>query len=164
MMTAMSFSHDLTYDASPEAVAEMLADPAFRERVCVAMHATRRHVSIDGSGAGMAVVIDQTQPARGIPAFAKKILGDEIQIVQREAWTGATDASVELEIPGKPAGFRGVIALAPVGGGTTETVSGGAKVKVPMVGGRLEGLIEDLLRSALRAEERVGRAWLAGDR
>ena len=33
-----------------------------------------------------------------------------------------------------------------------------------MVGGKLEGLIGDLLRRALKSEERVGRAWLAGDR
>jgi hypothetical protein len=33
-----------------------------------------------------------------------------------------------------------------------------------MIGGKLEGLVGDLLRSALKAENRVGRAWLAGDR
>ena len=45
-----------------------------------------------------------------------------------------------------------------------ETVSGDIKVKIPMIGGKLEGLIGDLLTSALEAEERVGRAWLAGKR
>ena len=32
-MHRMRFSHDLAYDAAPEAVAAMLADPAFREQV-----------------------------------------------------------------------------------------------------------------------------------
>ena len=30
-----------------------------------------------------------------------------------------------------------------------------------MVGGKLEGLVADLLKSALRTEQKVGRAWLA---
>ena len=32
----MQISHDLAYDATPDEVATMLADPAFRERVCAA--------------------------------------------------------------------------------------------------------------------------------
>ena len=33
-----------------------------------------------------------------------------------------------------------------------------------MIGGKLEALIGDLLTSRCRTEERVGKAWLAGDR
>jgi hypothetical protein len=33
-----------------------------------------------------------------------------------------------------------------------------------MIGGRLEGLLADVLHQALHTEQRVGRAWLAGDR
>ena len=160
----MKFSHRLTYDAAPADVLVMLADPAFRERVCVAMRATRRDVSIDGAPETMKVVVDQTQPAKGIPSFAKKFVGDEIQIVQREQWKGGSGASLKIEIPGKPGALDGSINLSQNGSGTVETVEGDIKVKIPMIGGKLEALIGDLLSSALRAEERVGKAWLAGDR
>jgi len=80
----MQFSHELTYDADPEAVAQMLADPAFRESVCAQLHVLRHEVAVSGQGAGMTVLVDQTQPAKGIPGFAKKFVGDEIRIVQRE--------------------------------------------------------------------------------
>jgi hypothetical protein len=160
----MKFSHTMTYDAPPADVQAMLADPAFREKVCIAADTVRHDVSIDGSGAGMKVVVDQTQPAQGIPSFAKKFVGDEIHIVQRESWTDGSKASLTVAIPGKPGDFQGDIALDPDGDGTTETVAGEIKVKIPMVGGKLEGLIGDLLRKALKSEERVGRAWLAGDR
>ncbi|MBA2465483.1 MAG: DUF2505 family protein, partial [Nocardioidaceae bacterium] len=40
---------------------------------------------------------------------------------------------------------------------------GEVKVSIPLVAGKLERLISDLLASALRSEQRVGRAWLAGD-
>jgi hypothetical protein len=160
----MKFSHQMTYDAAPADVHAMLADPAFREKVCLAMHALRTDIDIVSAGAGMKVVVDQTQPADGIPSFAKKIVGDEIQIVQREQWKDDTAADLTVEIPGKPGALTGGIALTASGGGTTETVSGDIKVKIPMIGGKLEGLIGDLLTSALKTEERVGRTWLAGDR
>jgi hypothetical protein len=160
----MKFSHRMTYDAAPADVLGMLADPAFREKVCVAMRAMRRDVSIDGAPEGMKVVIDQTQPAKGIPPFAKKFVGDEIQIVQHEQWNGGSGASLKVEIPGKPGALDGSIGLAQNGSGTVETVEGEIKVKIPMIGGKLEALIGDLLTAALKTEERVGKAWLAGDR
>ena len=160
----MKFSHQMTYDAPPADVHAMLADPAFREKVCVAMRSKRHDVDITGSGPGMAVVVDQTQPADGIPSFAKRIVGDEIQIVQRESWTDASSAALVVEIPGKPGDFKGRIDVAGDGDGTVETVDGEIKVKIPMLGAKLEALIGDLLKKALQSEQRVGRAWLAGDR
>ena len=158
----MKFTHDMTYDASPDQVRAMLADPAFREQVCEAMKAVRHDVSIDADGDRMTVKVDQTQPAKGIPSFAKKFVGDEIRIVQHEKWSGSTAAGLEVEIPGKPGHMKGDIALEGNGSGTTETVAGEIKVSIPMVGGKLESMIGDLLRSALRTEEKVGRKYLAG--
>ncbi len=66
-----------------------------------------------------------------------------------------------MEIPGKPGDMRGTVALRESGGTTTETVDLTVKVGIPLVGGKLEGLIADLLLKALRAENTVGRAWLA---
>jgi hypothetical protein len=160
----MRFSHRLRYEASPADVQAMLTDPAFREKVCVAMEASRHHVAIEPSGPAVAVVVEQTQPARGIPSFAKRFLGDQIDIVQRESWADGTSADLTVDLPGKPAQFVGRITLEPDGDGTVETVSGDVAVRVPLVGGKLEGLVGDLLKKALRAEERVGRGWLAGSR
>jgi hypothetical protein len=160
----MKFSHQMRYDAPPADVAAMLADPAFREKVCVAMHSVRHDVDIDGSGSGMTVVVDQTQPAEGIPSFAKKFVGDQIQITQRETWRDASSATLVVAIPGKPGEFNGGIDLTGDANGTVETVGGDIKVKIPLLGGRLEGLIGDLLEQALKSEHRVGRAWLAGER
>jgi hypothetical protein len=160
----MRFSHEMTYDAAPDDVREMLAQPSFREKVCAALHATRSDVSVAGTPTGMTVVVDQTQPARGIPPFAMKFVGEEIRIVQREQWVDPRGGSLTLEIPGKPGTFTGTVALAAAGDGTLERVAGDIAVKLPLVGGRLEAMIGDLFRAALKAEQRVGRAWLAGER
>ena len=160
----MKFSHDLTYDASREEVLQMLADPAFRARVCDATRAVRREVSVEGSGAGMSVVVDQTRSTAGAPAIAQRFVGDAIRIVQRESWSDATRATLELSVPGKPARLTGGIRLEDRDGATVEEVRGDVEVKIPLIGGKLESLVADTFRAALRAEERVGRDWLAGRR
>ena len=47
------------------------------------------------------------------------------------------------------------------GGTTTETVALDIKVGIPLVGGKIEGLISDLLLKALKAENKVGRDYLS---
>ena len=110
----------------------------------------------------MKVVIDQVQPAAGIPGFAKKFVGDEINLVQTELWSDMETGTVEVEIPGKPGQMSGTIMLREAGGTTTETVVMQIKVGIPLIGGKIEALIADLLRKALRAENTAGRTYLAG--
>ena len=162
MMSAMKFNHEIRYSAAADDVYAMLGEQAFREQVCEATGTLQHTVQITPSEGGMNVLIDQTLPADGIPAFATKIVGDKIQVVQKETWTSPTRAALEVTIPGKPGHLRGTITLAENGGTTVETVSGDIKVSIPLVGGKLEALIGDLLASALRTEGKVGTNWLAG--
>jgi len=160
----MTFSHDLTYDASPEQVLDMLADPAFREKVCESVHVVRKDVTVQGHGAGMRVTVDQTQRADGVPSFARAVVGDEIRILRRETWDGSGRAALSVTIPGKPGTLDGTVSLAGDAGSTVQSVVGEIRVKVPLVGGRLEGLVADLMHAALRVEEHVGQGWLRGER
>jgi hypothetical protein len=159
---ATKVTHELTYAATLTDVGEMLMEPAFREQVCDAQGATRKSVSVGPDGGGMKVVIDMVQPADGIPGFARKFVGDEINLVQTERWSDIETGLVDVVIPGKPGQMTGTISLREEGGTTTETVEMEVKVSIPLVGGKIESLIADLLRKALRAENAVGRQYLAG--
>ncbi|WP_426241499.1 DUF2505 domain-containing protein [Nocardioides sp. LHG3406-4] len=154
-------THLLTYDAPLAAVAAMLADPAFREAVCDAQRVLRRSVTVEPAGEGKRVRIDQVQAATGLPSFATRLVGDEIEIVQQEDWSTADQASMTIAIPGKPGDIAGTIRLAEAGGVTTQTVDMTIKVGVPLVGGKMEGFVSDLLLKALKAENRVGRDYLS---
>lgn len=153
--------HELTYDAPLADVAAMLRDPEFRERVCEYQGVLRSTVAVEPDGPATRVRIDQVQAPKGIPSFATKLVGDEIQIVQEETWTSLERGRIELSIPGKPGDMKGTATLAESGGTTTETVDLTVKVSIPLVGGKLEGLIADLFLKALKAENAVGRDWLA---
>jgi len=155
----------LRYDGvSTHQVHEMLADPAFREKVCDYQRVLRSTVTIEEQGDTMAVVIDQVHETKGVPGFAKRVVGDETNIVQSERWSSVESGDIDISIPGKPGDMSGTATLAEDSGGTTETVQLDVKVSIPLVGGKLESFIADLLTKALRAEHTVGVAWLDGRR
>ena len=53
--------------------------------------------------------------------------------------------------------MTGAITLTESDGTTTYTVDVAIKVNIPLVGGKIEGLISDMLRKALLAEGTVGQ-------
>jgi hypothetical protein len=159
---ARTISYEMAYDAPVETVAAMLADPTFREDVCRFQGVTQVTATVEVDGDTKTVKVDQMQPTAGVPSFAKKIVGEETNIVQEETWTSLTHGEVTVTIPGKPGDMRGTAVLVPTEtGGTLETVTLTVKVKIPLVAGKLEGLVGDLLLKALRAEYKVGRDYLS---
>lgn len=159
MMSAMGrrVLKELQYDASLGQVAEMLADPAFREQVLADQEVLRGSVDVSGG----VVTIEQVQSADGLPSFATKLVGDEITIVQQETWTSPEHADVVVTIPGKPGEIAGTTSLAERDGTTIETIDLEVTVRIPLVGGKLEGLVAGLLAKAIDKEHATGRAWLA---
>ena len=154
-------THTMTYDAALADVSAMLDDPAYRDRVIAAQGGTSGTFEIEQSGDVTTAVVDQVQPAAGLPSYATRIVGSEINIVQREEWTSAAYADLHVTIPGKPGQMVGSITLDEDGATTTETVEVEITVNIPLVGGKIEKLIADLLRKALKAEEKVARDYLS---
>lgn len=147
---------ELAYHASLEEVARMVRSTDFREQVLEAQQVLRGSVSIDRG----TVRIEQVQAADGIPSFAKKFVGDEIVIVQEEEWSSPRRGEVRVTIPGKPGEMTGTATLESRGDTTVETVELSIKVSIPLVSGKIETLIADMLRKALDAEHRTGQVWL----
>ncbi len=154
---ATSLRKELPYDASPDAVAAMLLDPAFREEVLERQHVLRGSATVKGEH----VTVEQVHSAADLPSFARAIVGDEIVIVQQERWLTGTAADLHLAIPGKPGDITGTIHLSPVGEGTVEVVELTVKVSIPLVSGKIEKLIAEMLGKAFVKEHEVGREWLA---
>jgi hypothetical protein len=157
----MKFRHEMAYDAALADVSAMLDDPAYRDEVMHAQGGVSGTFEIETDGDVTTAVADQVQPATGLPSFATKFVGSEINIVQREEWSSAEYADLHVTIPGKPGQMTGSISLVEDGGTTTETVDVEITVNIPLVGGKIEKLIGDMLRKALRAEERVARDYLS---
>jgi len=156
----MKFRHELSYDAPPDRVFEMLVDPEFRRRSCEAMEVVSADVQLERTGEGFTLVIDQQQNTDDLPSFARTFAGESTQAIQRETWADRSGGDLVIESPGKPAGAKGTIRLQPDGAGTKEVVELEIKVKVPLIGGKLEKLMAEKVAAGMDLEHGVGVAWL----
>jgi len=160
----MKFRHELTYDAAPAEVFEMLADPQFREASCAAQDVISAEVTLEREGDGFSLTLDQEQRTDDLPSFARTFAGHSTRAIQREEWDDTTGGTLRIDTPGKPSSMAGTITLQPDGSGTREVVELEIKVKVPLIGGKLEKLMAEKVAAGMDAEHGVGVAWLAGDR
>jgi uncharacterized protein YndB with AHSA1/START domain len=163
-MSAVKVRHEIRYDASVEEVYAMLSEPDFRRRSCEAMGAESAEVSIEPVGDGMRVHVDQVQRTDGVPAFARKLVGETTRAVQDEVWSDHGNATLRVTTPGKPTEISGRLTLAADGAATVETFEGDVTVKMPLVGGKFESLLARLFRSGMDKEHTAGVSWLAGAR
>ncbi len=145
------------------AVATMLADPEFRAAVAAYQHALRSDLTVTPTATGRKIRFEYAHGTERIPGFARKLVGDEIPVVQEENWASDERADVVVTIPGKPGEMKGTLALAQRGDDVVETVDLSVKVGMPLVGGKIEELIAGLLTKGFRAENKVGQKWLTGE-
>ena len=165
MMAAMKLEETQDYAADPDAVFAMLCDRAWREEVCRATHAIDYTVEVEESGAGVTVRTTRVLPAK-LPEPLRSMVGEHLEIVQVETWTspdgdGRRRADVEVQISGQPASMTGTMTLAPHGTGTRQTVAGDVRVKIPLLGRRVEPEIVKAIRAALDKEGECARTYLA---
>ena len=109
---------------------------------------------------GFTLVVDQLQNTHDLPAFARTFAGESTRAIQREVWLSTTSGSLSIESPGKPASASGTIRLEPDGSGTTEIVALEIKVRIPLIGGKLERLMAEKVAAGMDLEHTVGVAWL----
>lgn len=163
MMAAMRLRHRITYDAPPADVLAMLHDGAYWDRVAEATGARDNSTAVSSSGGTTTVVVDQLQEVVGVPAFARKLVGDSTRAIKTQAWTGPT-GTFEVATPGKPTSISGHATVSESGAGSVLDYDLDVKASVPLVAGKLEKLVVELTVEGFEKEAAVGAAWLRGDR
>ena len=140
----------------------MLADPAFREAAAPPRTSISAEVELEQPRRRLLARVDQVQPTEDLPSFASNFAGDTTRAIQREEWADPTGGTLRIEAPGKPSRSR---ARSPCAGGRrhVEIVELEIKVKVPLIGGKLEKLLAEKVRAGMDAEHGVGVAWLEGE-
>lgn len=162
MMVPMRLKHELSYAAAPEAVLAMITDPAYWDKVAVATGAISSVATVEQTGGATTLVVDQEQAVVGVPSFAKKFVGDSTRAITTQVWNG-TEATYEVDTPGKPTSMKGTASVASQGAGCVLTYDLEVKASVPLIGGKLEKLVVELTTEGFEKEQAVGAAWLAGD-
>jgi Protein of unknown function (DUF2505) len=165
MMAPMELRETQDYDADPGTVFAMLCDEAWREEVCRATHAIEHSVDIEESDDGLVHVRTTRLLPASVPEPFKSMVGEHIEIEQAEAWSpadgdGVRRADLEVRITRQPASMTGTMTLEPHGSGTRQTVTGDIRVRIPLLGRRIEPEIAKAIRAALDKEGECGRAYL----
>jgi hypothetical protein len=142
----------------------MLTDPEFRRYAADATGVLSAEVTVEPSGDGHVVTIDQVQPTAGVPAFARRSAGETTRAVQVETWSSQGRATLTVQTPARPTDVSGTYVLSDDGGRTTQTFTGEVKVKVPLIKDRLEKLMAQQFNRGRDEEQAAGAAWLRGDR
>ena len=121
--------------------------------------------TFEPSESAVVLKVKRTVPA-DLPDFAKKILGDTNRVVQDETWRATDDGyacDLRIEFPGKPLHITGKLLVRATGDATADwVVDMDVKASVPLIGGKLEGVVEKETRASLDKEYKFNQEWLAG--
>ena len=82
MMNRMKLRHENVYDATAADVFAMLVDPAYRHKVAQATDA----ISCSAAFGGGKLIVREEQAVKGVPSFAKKIVGESTVAIHTEVW------------------------------------------------------------------------------
>ena len=108
-----------------------------------------------GAGDAVTLVMSRGLPP-GIPGFLEKFLPKGGRAKQTEAWGAAKDGvrsgTWEGEIPGAPAKVGGTMSLSPSATGTTYRILGEVKVSIPLVGGKAESFVVEMIEKLTASE------------
>ncbi|WP_283606110.1 DUF2505 domain-containing protein [Mycolicibacterium poriferae] len=118
-----------------------------------------------GADGGIRVRTTQTLRSDRLPAVVTQFHRGDLSFVREETWTpvrdGQASAVVTGSIPGAPVGLTGDLSLSPTTArGSRLAVQAAVEVRIPLVGGKIEGFIGNQLVELLIAEQRFTTVWI----
>ena len=124
-----------------------------RERFRDGTQLLRREERGDG---GVLVEVSRELPA-GVPGFLERFLPKDGRIRETFDWQAATGDGTRrgtwrVDIAGAPAKLGGTMRLEPRADGSRYTIEGDAKVSVPLIGGKAESFIAEMVMKLAAAE------------
>jgi hypothetical protein len=152
------------YEATPDAVLAMLSDSEYVAAKYQSLGDSSteilEHTTTDTA---MTLKVDRQVPS-DLPDFAKKVLGETNHLVQTESWMKAGDGWVcdlKIESPGKPLTIGSRSEIVPSGDGSDWNVDMEIKASIPLVGGKLEGVVEKETLASMDKEYGFNKVWLS---
>jgi hypothetical protein len=104
--------------------------------------------------------------AKDLPSMVRSVLPGDLTIERSERWTrqdsGRYLGDVEVTIAGTPASATGGMRLQGLpDGGSELRVRADVRVSVPLIGGKIEGVVGEQVQRLLAAETAFTQQWLS---
>ncbi|KMO82209.1 DUF2505 domain-containing protein [Mycolicibacterium chlorophenolicum] len=115
------------------------------------------------------IVVRTTQDLRQemLPGAIGRLLPGDTAITRTESWRPATDGQVHGEFTiaarGVPSSGAGTMVLQPVPAGSRLRVRGSLEVRIPIMGGRIERYVADLIAREVPQMQQFTASWIAGE-
>jgi hypothetical protein len=166
-MPVVQIEAAVVFPADVGIVFAMMTDEGYVSRKATAMGALEHDVVVTRLPTGGAeITLARTLPAV-VPDFVRPLVGETIDVVQTEHWAaadadGTRSGTLTAAISNAPVQLRGEISLTSTGASSAlHRVDVNVKARVPLLGGRIEKAIGEVILMAARKEEEVGARWLA---
>lgn len=153
------------YDADVERVLAMLSDETFLKGKFAALdHAPGQVLELDEVGSVFRIKTQRVVEI-DVPGFARKFLTPTNTLVQTDDWgeniNGVRVGTWTIDAKNVPVTITGTIRLAPVDAGCTNTIDAHIKSSIPLVGGKIEGVVGKGTEKTMEGEYAFGVEWLA---
>ncbi len=156
----MHVQHDFT--ATPERLRDTLVDAEFLAALGERFGGVGKAVTEVGD-ASITVVTQRQLPMEYVPAAARSFAGDGV-VTQTDLWSLNSDDPVDgswtARLDGAPATMGGAYTIAATDDGCRYTVTAEVKVKIPLIGGRVESEIRRYLSSLVVKQMEFTQEWL----
>ena len=155
----MDLDYTHQYAAAPSSVVALMRNEEFIADVARHAGALEHNVSIGQDSTRLEMKLR-------VPGTLSKFVGQTVSLTQvfrfqpAEA-DGSVRGVVDVEVPGMPITVNAAALLSPEGAGTRGRYTGDLAVRIPLVGKKVEGLIEPFIRDAFAGLERRAGVWLA---
>ncbi|MUM19728.1 DUF2505 domain-containing protein [Mycobacterium sp. CBMA271] len=163
---ARSFDLSVEYSVAAERVHAAFADEAYwNKRLADSGADTATLDSLTSEGGAIEIVTTQVLRSDRLPGIVSQFHRGDLQIVRTEKWSpiagGASDGTVMGSIAGAPVALSGTSRLHTTDKGSRLDLKISVEVKIPLVGGKIEGFVGGKLMDLLSAEQRFTSGWIA---
>ena len=118
-----------------------------------------------GGDGGITIATTQVLRSDRLPAVVGQFHKGDLRIERRETWSpvsdGQSSATVDGAITGAPVSLKGAATLRGSGSGARLDFHVTVEVRIPLVGGKIEGLIGKQLVELVIAEQQFTTKWIA---
>ena len=142
----MKFSYTQKYSKDKDTMLTMLCDPAYHKGLQDGLGSWDfKQIELDDNGTKFKIKYSYTLKSDvPLPGFAKKVLGENTDATQTETWDRSTGrGTVDVQPKGLPGTVHCDLTIEADGDGCKKVFNWDVKIKIPLVGGKLEKLIAE---------------------
>jgi hypothetical protein len=164
-----SFDVSVESEASVDQIRSAFGDQGYwRARLAAFSNGTAKLDSLNIDQGGTVTVVIKVSLFRDrLPKLVTQLHRGDLEMVRNERWSriggGRMRGEVSVAVPGAPLSMLGEALLAPVPSGSQLKYSTTVSVKIPLVGGKIEGYIGGQLAEQITAIQHFTTEWIAGN-